>query len=48
VFAHAPAAEAYYGQRQLAHDLRKRGDRVIFTLRDPVEISQGDRLVLSA
>jgi uncharacterized protein (DUF608 family) len=41
-------SSALLGPRQLAHDLRTRGDRVIFTLRDPVEISQGDRIVLSA
>ncbi|MGA2267292.1 MAG: GH116 family glycosyl-hydrolase [Bryobacteraceae bacterium] len=41
-------SSATLGQKQLAHDLRKRDNRSIFTLHDAVEISQGDRLVLGA
>jgi hypothetical protein len=37
---------ASLGGKRLAYDLRKRDNRVIFTLHDPVEISAGDRLTL--
>jgi uncharacterized protein (DUF608 family) len=41
-------SSAMLGRKQLAHDLSRRENRAIFTLHDPLEFSEGDRLVLGA
>ncbi len=45
VAAVLPAGASLAGKR-LGHDVAKRGNRTIFTLREPVEIAAGERLVL--
>ncbi len=41
-------SSALLGKKRLAHDLQKRDNRAIFTLHDPLEISEGDRIVLGS
>lgn len=41
-------SSAAMGQKQLAHELRKRENRAVFVFADPLVLSEGDRLVLEA